>query len=239
MIRQLWIISCLFHLTFSAPLAHGGLVLLSASRGAGASGYVADDDDFFSDGSGNVSSAFGGFSFAGGVRISEPQGSVDGFAMQTSDISPDSITMFGSADANVSSGTGEFDYASGGGNSSLDVTFRTVGITTLDINYSGGGFPSYVEPYFLIQQINGPVITSYYSGSTQEVIDLAPGQYVLSTGISAGVSASYPGDSGSAFGSMSLTIGVFTVPEASSVSMALVGMLFLAIPRAAKTFRRS
>lgn len=218
--------------------ARGELVLISANRSAGASGSVGDDDDFFSDGSFDFTNDFGGFIYGGGVNIKQPQGSVDGFGSQDSNVGSNYIAMNGAADANVSAGNGEFDYASGGGNSSLYVTFRSVGSTALDINYSGGGYPAYVEPYFQLFQLGISTVVSYGSGSVFETIIIGPGLYGLSAGISAGASTSFPGDSGAGFGGISFSVFAYPVPEPASVSLAGVAALILAARSLTRGVRR-
>lgn len=211
---------------FVSPAA-GALVLMSANRSAGASGDVGDDDDFFADGSSDFSNDFGAFLYGGGVHINRPQGTVDGFGSQDSNISDNYIAMNGAADASVAAGAGPFDYASGGGVSSLTVSFRSVGSTALDINYSGGGYPAYVEPYFQLFQLGVSQVVSYGSGDVLETIVLGPGDYVLSAGISAGVSSGFPGDSGSAFGGISFSVFAHPAPEPSTAALAGTAAIIL------------
>ena len=207
----------------SSSVARADLMLISATRSAGASGSVGDDDDFFADGSSDFNNDFGSWFFSNGVNIKQPWGSVDGFATQSSSIGSSGISMSATADANVSAGGGLFDYAVGGGNSSLNVTFQINSPVLLDINYSGGGYPAYVEPYFQLFEVGVTQVISYGSGTVQEQVFIGPGVYSLSAGISAGASTSFPGDSGSAQGGMGFSLNVLPVPEPSAACLVLVG----------------
>lgn len=213
-------------LSWVAP-ARGDWQLISASRAAGASGSVGNDVDYFSDGSGDFTLDFGAWDFANGVNIKRPQGSVDGFATQSSVIGSNGISMSGSGDANISAGGGEFDFASGGGHSSLDVTFKIKSMQLLDINYSGGGFPAHVEPYFYLFSLGGGLMAAYGAGTVQEQFTLGPGTYVISAGISAGASSSFPGDSASALGGVSFSVTPIPIPEPTSAMLALIGCALL------------
>jgi hypothetical protein len=205
----------------------GAAVILSAGRGAGVSGTVSNDVDFFVDSDGSFSTArLGSFSFAGGMHIAETPGSVDGFARHNSSISPSEISMSGTADANVSSGSGEFDYASGGGHSSIDVYFRLLNPAELHIVYSGGGYPAYVEPYLQLFGPGASLLVNYGSGSADETILVGPGYYSLSGGISAGASANSGSPSGSALGGIAFTVSI--VPEVPSSAMIFLAMSVVA-----------
>jgi hypothetical protein len=222
MIRFFLLVLLMSSCSFVTPRARGEMVLLYAYRGAGVGGEVGDDDEIYRDNSGDFSAAFGDFSYAGGIYINEPHGFVSGFATHNSSIYPGSISMSSSVDINVSSGGGEFTFGSGGANSSLSATFRLTRPASFGLNLSGGGYPDYVQPSFLLQRIGGGFFTSYSSGDFQEVIILPSGDYVLSGDISAGA-ASYNFDPPSAaLGSMSFSFSMLPVPEASSITLVLM-----------------
>ncbi len=230
--RHLLILTCLLGIGSVGLPVHGAMIVTAASRSVGASGTVGNDFEQSNDGSSKTSSALGGFEGFAGFSVHAAQGFADGSATHTSTISDGYIAMSASGDANVSSGGGEFDFASGGGNASLDAVFELTSVSQIDISYSGGGYPAYVEPYFTLFQLPGGVVASYTSGDLFESFTMGPGTYSLSAGISAGASTSFPGDSGNGFGGLSFSLSVVPAPEPTSGSLALLAACMLAAWRA-------
>jgi hypothetical protein len=222
MVRFLLLVLFLSCFSFTTSRTHGDMVLLYANRGAGVGGEVGDDDEMVRDNSGDSSAAFGDFTYADGIYMNEPQGFVSGFATHNSSIYPGSISMSSSVDINVSSGGSEFAYGSGGANSSLSAAFRLTKQANFSLSFSGGGYPDYVQPSFLLQRIGGGFFTSYSSGDFQEVIFLSKGDYVLSGDIAAGAGSYGFDPPSSALGSMSFSFSLLPAPEPSSLTLALM-----------------